>query len=146
LAADMAVHCSTETSRRRSKAMSSAWPAIIAAVASAREAEAAAPVVGDASRRTWWARTCRASPATMAGPTPNNDQTVGRWWRSVSVSMMSSWMSEKLWTSSTATPPGTPRSGSAHAASAPRMARVGRTPFPPGASAGLPSASVQPMW
>ena len=37
------MHCSTVTSRRLSKAMSSAWPAIMAAVASAKAAEAAAP-------------------------------------------------------------------------------------------------------
>ena len=48
--------------------------------------------------------------------------------------MMSSWISEKLCTSSMATPPGTPRSGSAQAASAPSTASVGRIPFPPGAS------------
>ena len=78
LAADMAMHCSTVTSRRLSKAMSSAWPAIMAAVASASAADAAAPRPDGLSSSTWWARICRASPATMAGPMPYTDHTVGR--------------------------------------------------------------------
>ena len=144
LAADMAMHSSTLTLRRFSKAMSSACPEIIDAVASASAAEAAARVSEGAPSSTWWASVSRASPAMMAEPTPKTDQTVGRWWREMSSSMMSSWISEKLWTSSTATPPGMPTEASAHAASAESSASAGRMPLPPGASAGRPSASVHP--
>jgi hypothetical protein len=80
---------------------------------------------------TWTASVASASPAMMAFPIPNSLHTVARCRRSVSPSMMSSWMSEKLWISSMATAPTTPVSSVAPAAEAERRERAARTRFPP---------------
>ena len=103
LPASMCRHSSTESEARRSEAMSSAWPAIIAWVASASRPAARTRSGVGSSRRIWKARVARASPAMMAWPTPCSAHSVGRCRRSRSPSMMSSWTSEKLWTSSMAT-------------------------------------------
>ena len=92
------VHASRRS--RLSKAMSSAWPSIMAATA------------GQARPTAWRAGRPaleqhlegqgvrgRRRPGWPA-PTPNRAHTVGRWRRSRSPSMMSSWISEKLCTSS----------------------------------------------
>ena len=148
LPASMAMHSSRETSSRVSNAMSTAWPAIIALVAAA-SADAAAGATGRAGvEQDLRARASRrASPAMMASPTPNSAHTVGRCRRSRSSSMTSSWSSEKLWTSSMATAPGTPDRGRRARAPRPRAsrARAGR-PCRRRPPTGLPSTSAQPRW
>ena len=77
-AVDMAMHSSTLTERRFSNARSSAWPAIISAVASPRAAAAAAPAALGLRSRTSVASVARASPTNRATQGPHNAQTVGR--------------------------------------------------------------------
>ena len=109
------------TSPRASKARSSACPAIIvrrrrrAARAGARGAPGRpAASSSDLHGEGRAARRRRGSP----WPAPNTAHTVGRWRRSRSPSIRSSWISEKLCTSSTATAPGTPTRSSAPTAAA----------------------------
>ncbi len=71
-------HSSTVTEVRVSKAMSSAWPAIISWVAVAKIAVARTRSGVGSSSSTWVASVARASPAMMAEPIPNWAQTVGR--------------------------------------------------------------------
>ena len=145
LFASMAMHSSRVAVSPRSSATSCAWPAIMAEVALTRRRVAAAPWgVRSSSRSTSNASACMASPTTMPSPTPNTSHTVARWRRVRSLSMMSSWISEKLWMSSTATPPEIAAFGSPCTASVPSIARADRTPLPLPASEGLPSWSVQP--
>ena len=61
-------------------------------------------------------RTCIPSPTLMPWACPHSVQTVGRWWRTESWSSMSSWIREKLCSSSRATaagigPPGVVAAG-----------------------------------
>ena len=91
-----------------------------------RQRAAHAPCGPLSSSSRSWARASSASPARMAGPTPNTVQAVGRCRRSVSPSMMSSCSSEKLCTSSTATAAGTPFSDGTPAARADSRASAGR--------------------
>ena len=61
-----------------------------------------------------WPRSASRCRPGSSGPSPKTTHPVGRCRRSVSRSMMSSCSSEKLCTSSTATPAGTPASASPH--------------------------------
>ena len=91
-------------------------------------ARAAQTPYGGVSSSRSWARASSASPARIAGPTPNTVHAVGRCRRSVSPSMMSSCSSEKLCTSSTATAAGTARSGAAPTARADSSASAAAAP------------------
>ena len=59
---------------------------------------------------------------------------------------MSSWMREKLWTSSSAAATGRACSGSPPTASQANMQREGRSRFPWLRGVGFPLSSTQPMW
>ena len=126
--------------------MSSACPSIILAVALERDSQAARRGGVVMARRARCASTRRASPARMAEPSPNTAQAVARWRRSPSRSITSSWRSEKLWTNSTATAPGSAVSAGDPAASAESSARAGRTALPPSPSLVRPSSSAKPKW
>ncbi|CAM5230434.1 hypothetical protein SMICM304S_10440 [Streptomyces microflavus] len=88
------------------------------------------PVGPGTSVRVRTASANSASPARTAGPVPYAFHTVGRRRRVSSPSMMSSWMREKVWISSTATAPVTPSRPLPPAASAPSTASAWRTPLP----------------
>ena len=75
---DMARQSCRETSLLVSNAMSSACPAIICWVAPANADAAPAASGVPSSRRTCMASAISASPAMIAGPTPNSIHTVGR--------------------------------------------------------------------
>ncbi len=126
--------------------MSAACPASIAEVARARRVVAATRSGVGSPSRTWKARLWNASPEMMASSVPKAAQTVALCRLSTSPSMMSSWMSEKLCTSSTATAPGMATSPEAATDSADSTARAGRRPLPAPTIDGEPSASAQPRW
>ena len=70
LLCSISTHSASVTSLRRSRALSWAWPVIIAAVASASSRRAAVAPGLQSSTSTWNASVCSASPTRMASLTP----------------------------------------------------------------------------
>ncbi len=126
--------------------MSWAWPSMSLRVATVRRRVARPASTVPSSSSISLARANSASPTRIACAGPCTFHTVSRWRRCSSPSIRSSCSSEKLWTSSTATAPGTPTSGGCPAACADSSASAGRTALPPSPDAGRPAASIQPKW
>ena len=106
------------------------WPPIIPSVASASSRTTSAVGYPAASRN---ASASRASPASTALPSPYSAHTLGLPRRSLSLSSegRSSWTSEKLCTSSSASAAGITCSGGVSSASPTASEITGRMRFPP---------------